>query len=84
VGRDFGTGRVDVLDLTGHQITSLVAVDMAWVDDTHLMTLGVSPDDTTHGTVTIFSIDGTVSGVVPGTFGECSATARTGTATLPI
>jgi WD40 repeat protein len=68
-GGTFGTGRVDVLDLTGHQITSLVAVDMAWVDDTHLMTLGVSPDDTTHGTVTIFSIDGTVSGVVPGTFG---------------
>ena len=69
LGGTSGIGRVDVLDLAGHPITSFVAVDMAWVDDTHLMTLGVSPDDTTHGTVTVLSIDGTVSGEVPGTFG---------------
>jgi len=68
-GGELGTGRADILDLAGHRIASFDAFDMAWVDDTHLMTLVVSPDDTSRGTVTVHSIDGTESDVVPGTFG---------------
>ena len=68
-GWELGFGRADILDLTGRRIATSDAFDMAWVDDTHLMTLVVSPDDTTQGTVTVHSIDGTQNTVVPGTFG---------------
>jgi hypothetical protein len=68
-GGELGTGRADILDLTGRRIASFDAFDMAWVDDNHLMTLVVSPNDTAHGTATVHSIDGTESNVVPGTFG---------------
>jgi len=68
-GWKFGLGRADILDLTGRQIASFDAFDMAWVDDTHLMTLIVSPDDTAQGTVTVHSIGGAESTVVPGSFG---------------
>lgn len=68
-GGELGTGRVDVLDLTGRKIASFDAFEMAWVDDAHLMTLVVSPDDTAHGTVTVHSIDGNESSVVSGAFG---------------
>jgi hypothetical protein len=68
-GGEWGTGRVDVLDLFGRRVASFDAFDMAWVDDTHLMTLVVSPHATAHGTVTVYSIDGTESSLVPGTFG---------------
>ena len=69
LGWELGLGRADLLDLTGRRIASFDAFDMAWVDDTHLMTLVVSPNDTAHGTATVHSIDGTESNVVPGTFG---------------
>jgi hypothetical protein len=68
-GGEWGTGRVDVLDLSSHKIASFDAFDMAWVDDTHIMTLVVSPNDTAHGTATVQSIDGSGITVVPGTFG---------------
>jgi hypothetical protein len=68
-GGELGTGRADILDLAGHEIASFDAFDMAWVDDTHLMTLVVSPNDIAHGTATVHSIDGTKSKVVPGAFG---------------
>src|SRR5450759_3735656 len=68
-GWELGTGRADILDLTGRRIASFDAFDMAWVDHTHLMTLVVSPNDTAHGTASVHSIDGTESNVVPGTFG---------------
>jgi hypothetical protein len=68
-GGEYGTGRVDVLDLAGQEVASFDAFDVAWVDDTHLMTLVVSPDDTAQGTVTVHSIGGAESTVVPGTFG---------------
>jgi len=67
-GWELGLGRADILDLTGRRIASFDAFDMAWVDDTHLMTLVVSPDDSAQGTATVHSIDGTESTVVPGTF----------------
>ncbi|MGD0409185.1 MAG: hypothetical protein ABSB34_09370 [Candidatus Limnocylindrales bacterium] len=68
-GGELGTGRADILDLAGRRIASFDAFDMAWVDDTHLMTLVVSPNDIAHGTVTVHSIDGTDGNGVPGTFG---------------
>lgn len=68
-GWELGLGRANILDLTGRRIATFDAFDMAWVDDTHLMTLVVSPNDVAHGTVTVHSIDGTGSTVVPGTFG---------------
>jgi hypothetical protein len=68
-GGELGTGRADVLDLAGRRVASFDAFDMAWVDDTHITTLVVSPDDTAHGTATVRSLDGTESNVVPGTFG---------------
>jgi hypothetical protein len=69
LGWELGLGRADILDLTGRRIASFDAFDMAWVDDSHLMTLVVSPNDTAQGTATVHSIDGTESNVVPGTFG---------------
>jgi hypothetical protein len=68
-GGTLGTGRADVLDVAGRKIASFDAFDMAWVDDSHLMTLVVSPDDIAHGTVTIHAINGPENNVVPGTFG---------------
>jgi hypothetical protein len=68
-GGKLGTGRADVLDVAGRKIASFDAFDVAWVDDTHLMTLIVSPDDTAHGTVAVRSIDGTESNEAQGTFG---------------
>ncbi len=68
-GWEFGLGQADILDLTGRKIASFAAFDMAWVDDTHLMTLVVSPNDAAHGTVTVHAIDGTENSVLPGTFG---------------
>ncbi|MGD0121159.1 MAG: hypothetical protein ABSC46_01210 [Candidatus Limnocylindrales bacterium] len=68
-GGTFGTGRADIFDLAGRLVTSFDAFDMAWVDDTRLMTIVVSPEDTAHGTATVHSIDGTASDSVPGTFG---------------
>jgi hypothetical protein len=68
-GWELGLGRADILDLTGRRIATFDAFDMAWVDDTHLLTLVVSPNDVAHGTVSVHSIDGTGSTVVPGTFG---------------
>ena len=68
-GWELGLGQADIFDVAGRRIATFEAFDMAWVDDTHLMTLVVSPDDTAHGAVTVHSIDGTESDAVPGTFG---------------
>ena len=68
-GGTLGTGRVDILDVAGQQIASFAAYDMAWVDDAHLMTLVVSPDDVAAGAVTVQAIDGSTSAAVPGTYG---------------
>jgi hypothetical protein len=68
-GGTTGTGfRVDVLDLAGQKVASFDAFDMAWVDDTHIMTLAASADDPDQETATVYSIDGTESSVVPGAF----------------
>jgi hypothetical protein len=61
--------RVDVLDLSGRKVAAFDVADTAWVDDTHLMTFDVPPNDTAHGTVALHSTDGTDSATVPGTFG---------------
>jgi hypothetical protein len=53
LGWELGLGRADILDLTGRRIASFDAFDMAWVDDSHLMTLVVSPNDTAQGTATV-------------------------------
>jgi hypothetical protein len=68
-GAVFGNGRADILDLAGHTIGSFDAFDMAWMDDTHLMTFDVTPNDTAHGTVALHSTDATESAILPGTFG---------------
>jgi hypothetical protein len=68
-GGELGTGRADVLDLAGRKIASFDAFDVAWLDDSHLMSLVASPDDIAHGTATVRSIDGTTTDAVPGTFG---------------
>jgi hypothetical protein len=68
-GGVWGTGRADVLDLAGRRLASFDAVDLAWVDDSHLMTLAVSPGDIGHGTVAIHSLDGSDSTVVAGSYG---------------
>ena len=68
-GGTLGTGRADVLDVAGRKIASFDAFNMAWVDDSHLMTLVVSTDDIAHGTVTIHAIDRPESNFVSGTFG---------------
>jgi hypothetical protein len=61
--------RVDVLGLAGQKVASFDVIDMAWVDDSHLMTVAASPDDATHESATVHSMDGAESSVVPGTFG---------------
>lgn len=68
-GGTLGNGRADVVDLAGRQVASFDAFDMAWVDDTHLMTLVVTPDDTAHGTVTVHALDGQPATTVTGTYG---------------
>lgn len=67
-GGVWGTGRADVLDLAGRRLASFDAFDLAWVDDSHMMTLAVSPGDIGHGTVAIHSLDGSGSTVVAGSY----------------
>lgn len=81
-GGTAGTGRVDVLDLTGKRISSFEASDVAWVDDAHLMTFVASPDDIARGTVTVQSIGGSGSAAVPGTYGGLIGNGRGSVALL--
>jgi hypothetical protein len=67
-GRVYGTGRVDVLDAGGQRLSSFFAFKACWVDDSHLMTLAVSPDSTGVGTATVQPVDGSAGSVVAGQF----------------
>ncbi len=68
-GGVFGSGRADILDLAGQTVGSFDAFEATWVDDTHLMSFVVTPNDTAQGTVASHSTDGTASASLPGTFG---------------